>query len=402
MDNRKKLNIAMVCDPISDYKSGVLVSTLRFAERLRNRGHNIIFIGARSPMNPKDDTLNGFKVYRFPSLLIPKSEGRWYLSFPSKEKIKKILQEEKIDILHTLLQMPSSIVSMKAAKALGIKIISHAHSQPENIFMHMPKYLGRDFLSRIYLKYLLWSHKQAHAVAYPSEFAKKIFANISGGANHVVISNGVDSNEFKKVDTGNFFDKFNLQKGNPPSPRLRRARKVFYVGRLHPEKCVDTMIKSVPHVIKKQPDAHFFIAGFGHQENELKQLATKMDLSKNLTFMGKISEEDKVKAYNACDIFVSPSMAELEGMTTLEAMACGKPIIIANAENSAATYFVDKNGFLFEPENEKDLASKIISALSDKNLLDKMGEASFQKSKQYDINESVSKLENLYYSVLNV
>lgn len=383
----------MVCDPISDYKSGVLVSTLRFAERLRNRGHKIIFIAARSPMNPKDDTLNGFKVYRFPSMLIPKSEKSWYLSFPSKEKIKKILQEEKIDILHTLLQLPSSIISTKAAKTLGIKIISHAHSQPENIFMYMPKYLGRDFFSGIYFKYLSWSHKQAHAVAYPSEFAKKIFFNISGGDNHVVISNGVDPDEFKKIDAGNFFDKFNLSD---------KIKKVFYVGRLHPEKCVDTMIKSVPHVIKDQPDAHFFIAGFGHQENELKQLSVKLALEKNITFMGKISEKDKIMAYNACDIFVSPSIAELEGMTTLEAMACGKPIIIANSENSAVTYFVDKNGFLFEPKNEKDLASKIISALSDKDLLNKMGEASYQKSKQYDINESVSKLENLYYSVLKI
>lgn len=390
---RKKLNIAMVCDPISDYKSGVLVSTLRFAERLRNRGHRIIFIAARSPMNPKDDTLNEFKVYRFPSVLLPKSEGSWYVSFPSKEKIKKILREEKIDILHTLLPMPSSVISIRAAKSLGIKVVAHSHAQPENIFMHLPKYLGRNFFSRVYYRYLLWLYKQAHAVIYPSEFAKKMFANISGGANHVVISNGVDAGEFKKVDAGNFFGKFNLSD---------KDKKIFYVGRLHPEKCVDTMIKSIPHVIKHQPDAHFFIAGFGHQEDSLKQLAEKLDLSKKVTFMGKISEEDKIMAYNACDIFVSPSMAELEGMTVLEAMACGKPIIIANSENSAATYFVDNNGFLFEPENEKDLANQIVSMLADEDLRKKMGEVSFQKSKQYDINESVSKLEDLYYSILNI
>ena len=389
---RKKLNIAMVCDPISDYKSGVLVSTLRFAERLRNRGHRIIFIAARSPMNPKDDTLNGFKVYRFPSVLLPKSEGSWYVSFPSKEKIKKIFQEEKIDILHTLLPTPSTAVSIKAAKSLGIKVVVHSHAQPENLFMNIPEYLGREFFNKAFYKYLVWLYKQAHVLVYPSEFAKKMFAEINSDVEHIVISNGVDTGEFKKVDAGNFFNKFDLSD---------RIMKIFYIGRLHPEKCVATLIKSIPHVVKYQPDAHFFIAGFGHQEESLKQLTAKLDLAKKVTFMGKISEEDKIMAYNACDIFVLPSVAELEGMTVLEAMACGKPIIIADSENSAATYFVDKNGFLFEPENERDLANQIVNVLADEDLRKKMGEVSFQKSRQYDINESVLKLENLYYSVLN-
>ena len=387
---RKKLNIAMVCDPISDYKSGVLVSTLRFAERLRNRGHRIIFIAARSPMNPKDDTLNEFKVYRFPSVLLPKSEGSWYVSFPSKEKIKKILQEEKIDILHTLLPMPSTAISIKAAKSLGIKVVVHSHAQPENLFMHIPRYLGREFLNKIFYKYLLWLYKQAHVLVYPSEFAKKMFARINSNIEHVVISNGVDTNEFKKVDTKIFFDKFKLS---------TKDKKILYVGRLHPEKSIETLIKSVPHIMKRQPDARVYIAGFGHQDIKLKELTAKLGLAEKITFLGKISEENKIMAYNACDVFVLPSLAELEGMAVLEAMACGKPIIVANSKNSASTYFVDQNGLLFEPQNEKDLADKIISIFSDEDALSRMGEISFQKSRQYDINESVLKLENLYYSV---
>lgn len=390
---KKNLNIAMVCDPISEYKSGVLVSTLRFAERLRNRGHKIIFIAAKSPFNPESDYLNGFRVYRFTSVLLPKSEGQWYVSFPSAKKIKKILQEEKIDVLHTLLPMPSSVVSMKAAKSLGIKIVAHSHSQPENLFMHMPKYFGREFFNKIYSKYLFWLYSKAHAVAYPSEFAKNLFREMKGNnIEHIVISNGVDTSEFEKKDSKNFFDKFKLS---------AEDKKILFVGRLHPEKCIETLIKSVPHIVKFQPNISVCIAGFGHQDKELKELTAKLGLSHKVNFLGRISEEDKVMAYNACDVFVLPSVAELEGMAVLEAMACGKPIVVANSPSSASTYFVDKNGLLFEPQNEKDLANKIVSVLSDENALIKMGEVSYEKSRQYDINESVLKLEGLYYSVLN-
>jgi glycosyltransferase involved in cell wall biosynthesis len=93
-------------------------------------------------------------------------------------------------------------------------------------------------------------------------------------------------------------------------------------------------------------------------------------------------------------------MAELEGMVVLEAMACGKPIIIANSKESASRFFVDENGLLFEPKNPADLSEKILTLLNDKILREKMGQKSLEMSKHYDINKSVLKLEELYYSLL--
>ncbi len=123
-------------------------------------------------------------------------------------------------------------------------------------------------------------------------------------------------------------------------------------------------------------------------------------MEKEISFWGKIPDEDKVAAFNACDIFVLPSLAELEGMVVLEAMACGKPIVVANSPQSASVYFVDQNGFLFEPESHEDLAHQIIKILADEEMRNKMAEASLQKSRQYDINQSIALLEETYYSVL--
>jgi glycosyltransferase involved in cell wall biosynthesis len=64
---------------------------------------------------------------------------------------------------------------------------------------------------------------------------------------------------------------------------------------------------------------------------------------------------------------------------------------------NAARFFVDGNGYLFETKNHKDLAEKALIIILDEALRKKMGEVSLAKSKEYDINHSVTKLESVYY-----
>ena len=382
----------MICDPITDYVAGVFSSTTRFSECLRARGHTIIFIAARSPHNRALDNYNGMALYKFRSFLLPKTERHFYLALPTLGEIKSVLQKERIDIVHTLLPTPAAIISIKSAKSLGIKVIVHSHAQPENLFLHVPKILGRSIMDRIYRWYLLWIYKHADALIYPSKFAEALFENLNKSIKHMVISNGVDTSVFKKADAGEFFEKYNLP---------QTSKNILFVGRLHPEKSIDTLIKAVPHILKRCSTARVFIVGPGHMKDALVQLTRHLGVENHVIFFGKVEEKDLVFIYNACDIFVLPSLAELEGMVVLEAMACGKPIVIADAPQSASRYFVEGNGFLFKPEDPKDLAEKLITLLNDDDMRRAMGEKSFQISKQYDINTSVEKLEELYYSLLS-
>ncbi len=146
-NENRKLNIAMVCDPIGSNKSGVVVSTMRFSKLLKARGHHVIFIGARSDEHKQHSDHDGIKAYRYRSLPVPKSGG-WNLAFPTVKELKKVFREEKIDVVHILLPMSGAVVAIRAAKALGIKIVAHSHSQPENLFMDMPNYQSRFFFQR--------------------------------------------------------------------------------------------------------------------------------------------------------------------------------------------------------------------------------------------------------------
>jgi glycosyltransferase involved in cell wall biosynthesis len=386
----EKLNIAMVCDPIGSNKSGVVVSTLRFARLLKERGHHVIFIGARNDEHKDHSQHDGIKAYRYRSLPVPKSGG-WNLAFPTVRELKKVFLEEKINVVHILLPMSGAVVAIRAAKALNIKIVAHSHSQPENLFMDMPKII-QPTLNTLWNKYLAWLYSKAELIIYPSKFGHKILHHLTKkGKPSAIVSNGVNLDQYKHRETGDFHARFNIPKD---------AVTIVYVGRLYPEKSLDTLLKAVPHIVKEYPKVHVMLAGAGHVRPKLEKLVNNLKINKYVTFLGLVSDEDKILAYNAGDIFISPSFAELEGMTVLEAMACGKPIIVPDAKMNAAKFFVDGNGFLFETENHQHLAEQALKLITDAELRRKMGEVSFAMVKNYDIHKSVDSLEEVYYRAL--
>jgi glycosyltransferase involved in cell wall biosynthesis len=387
----KKLSIAMICDPIGNNKSGVVVSTLRFGKLLKERGHNVIFIGAKSKEHRKNSEHHGIKTYRYRSIALPRSGG-WGLAFPTIGELKKVFTEEKINIVHIILPMSGALVAIKAARTLGIKIVAHSHSQPENLFMDMPRFM-QPKLNELWNTYLRWVYGKAFLLIYPSEMARLLLHNLSNkNKPSVVISNGVDLKEFKQIAVGDFYKRFNI-----PDKKI----KLLFVGRLFPEKSIDTLIRAIPHIIAKHKDTHVMIVGGGHLREKLEKLADSLKVRKYITFLGLVSEEDKILAYNAGDIFVMPSLAELEGMSVLEAMACGKPLIISDTKMSASRFFVDGNGFLFKTKNAEDLAEQALKLITNEALRNSMGKVSFKKSKSYDIHQSAKNLEEAYYFVLN-
>ncbi len=289
--------------------------------------------------------------------------------------------------------MSGAIVAIKAAKALGIKIVAHSHSQPENLFMDMPKII-QPILGKIWNKYLAWLYSKAELIIYPTEFGRELLHHLTEkNKPSTVVSNGVNLDRYTQKEIGDFHKRFNIPKN---------AINIVYVGRLYPEKSIDTLIKAIPHIIEKYPNVHIMLAGAGHVRPKLEKLVTSLKIEKYVTFLGLVSDEDKILAYNAGDIFVSPSFAELEGMTVLEAMACGKPIIVPDAEMNAAKFFIDNNGFLFKTADHIDLADKILKLVTDPELRKKFGKTSLEKVKQYNIHQSAVLLEEAYHSALAI
>ena len=384
------LTVAIVCDGIGDVVGGSFISTLRFAELLKERGHQVVLITSGSRKHPRNHEYRGMKTYRLFGVLIPWSEGQLYLAIPFGKRLRAIFHDERIDLVHVMIPMPLGLVAVRVAKAMGIPVVMHSHTQPENIFMNAPHFPGRDALHRRFCAYLNWIYRQGDAMIYPSAFSRRQFPELSTLTN-TVISNGVNRDRFRATSPDAFMHAFNLSGAK---------QRLMYLGRLHREKNVDTLIRAMPILMAHRPHTHLFIVGFGYEQPALERLARECHVAAQVTFCGFVPDEDLAAAYSACDLFVLPSLAELEGMAVLEAMSCGKPILIADAKDSAATDFVDGNGLLFRAGDPAHLAEQAARLLSHPERLRAMGEMSLTKSRSFDITQSAAAIESLYYSLL--
>ncbi len=382
------MNIAMVGDSISLQSAGSLVSAWRFAVLLARRGHKVVLITTGE--KEKFEIVEGVRVYYIPSRKTPFLEGSWRVPiFISKSKLKKIFLDEKIEITHFVIPTPLCYSAIRISRELKLPIVSHFHTQPENILTLLK--LRGDLFNSLFYKFSGWFYNQSDVLICPSKFGQERISPYINTPKIEVISNGVNLSEFKKrKPRESFFKKFKIPKNK---------KIVLFVGRLWPEKNVRTLIKSMQHLKKEK----IFLVIVGKKEKQysyLKKLSKNLLLDYKIFFLGRINSKELNDAYNAATLFCLPSMAELEGIVILEAMAHGKPIIVSNSANSASRFFVEKNGFIFNTFDYFDLASKIKKICSDKKLISSMSSKSLEYVKKYNIERSVDKLISVYSNLL--
>ncbi|MCD6575633.1 MAG: glycosyltransferase [Nanoarchaeota archaeon] len=175
--------------------------------------------------------------------------------------------------------------------------------------------------------------------------------------------------------------------------KLKKSTKVIlYVGRLGFEKKLKVLLDAFKML---KGEYHLLIVGKGPFEKEYKTYAKKNQI-KNVTFVGYVSDEELPSYYRACDLFVSPSDTETQGLTFIEAMHFGKPVIGANKYGVKEIIKNYKNGLKFEPNNPHDLKKKIEIILSNKELYKKLSKNAKAISDKYSIEKTTSNLLKEY------
>ena len=167
----------------------------------------------------------------------------------------------------------------------------------------------------------------------------------------------------------------------PSELGLANKAIIVSVGRLVHRKGQDQLIAALPRILERVPNAHLVIIGTGPYKEYLEKLAAKLNVSQNLTFIGRINYLELPRYICVGDIFVMPSRSrffglEVEGLgiVYLEASACGLPVIAGDSGGAPDAVLVGETGLVVDGTKVNEISAACIKLLENPELSQLMGQ----------------------------
>lgn len=175
------------------------------------------------------------------------------------------------------------------------------------------------------------------------------------------------------------------------------SKIVFSVGELNQNKNHQVIIRAIAHI--NDPAVHYFLVGNGPLEETLKQLTQTLGIENNVHFLGY--RRDVPSLLKNADVYAFPSLREGLGMSSIEAMASGLPIVTSNRHGINDYSENGVTGFKYDPMDVKGFAEGIRRILYDEQLKLQMGAHNIEVSRQFTLEKSMDKLCEVYQEILH-
>jgi glycosyltransferase involved in cell wall biosynthesis len=150
---------------------------------------------------------------------------------------------------------------------------------------------------------------------------------------------------------------------------------IGFVGRLVRAKGADILLRALALIDHDAWRLRVVLVGEGEEHHALEALVQELDLGDTVLFAGRMPCEQIFSAMKGFDVVVMPSRSEGFGLSALEAMACGLPLVASRVDALPEVVLEGETGLLFEPENPADLARKLTDVLEDTQLRKRLGQA---------------------------
>ncbi len=193
----------------------------------------------------------------------------------------------------------------------------------------------------------------------------------------------------------------NLNKHNFSFP----SNYICSIGRPSYQKNIEMLVETISYIKKSIINIHLVIIGTGLPSTFLTNVEKRIkenNLDKNITLIPWIKREDVLKIIKESVLYLSSSRYEGLPYAILEALSCSKPCIVTNVDGNNDLIIENYNGFLVEVGDSKGMAKKVIEIMDNKAELIRMSNNSRKLFlDNYDINENIIKLEDIYLSKIS-
>lgn len=292
-----------------------------------------------------------------------------------------IAKRNRFDVVHAhdWLSFPAGI---NAAEYSGKPLIVHVHATEFDR-------TGNGFVDNRVYEIEKHGMEMASKVVAVSDFTKQIIVGNYGiDANKVeVVHNGIESDGSEK-------------KVSPDSALLNIKRNgykiVLFVGRLTLQKGPDYFLHAAKRILEYAPKTIFAIAGSGDMEKQTMELAASLGISSNVLFLGFLRGEALAAVYKAADIFVMPSVSEPFGITPLESLLNGTPVVISKQSGASEVILHALKTDFWDIE---DMADKILSVVKYPSLKEEMAKNGHIEVEHQGWDKTAKRLNSIYKSL---
>lgn len=343
------MKILLATDAYSAIINGVTTSIKNLRRELISMGHDVKILTLSSNHHSYidyDDNVVYLGSYDV-SRIYP--DARFSLSY-TNPLLNSIL-DWKPDIVHTQSEFTTFFIARKIANKLEIPIIHTYHTLYEEYTHYFSpsvkvgKYLAKKFTKSIYNK--------TACMIVPTLKTFKVLKKYDINGNIYIIPTGLSMDKFKIEYPKEELELLKKELGLP-----LEAKILISVGRVGKEKNLEELINYLKKI--EMENFHLVIVGDGPNKNNLINLIEINNLNNKVTFTGLIPNEQLNIYYQMADLFVSASTSETQGLTYIEALANGIPVLCRNDECLEKTVINNYNGFRYNSFEEFKEKLKLI------------------------------------------
>jgi len=372
------MRIGMVCYPTYG-GSGVLATEL--GQELAKRGHSVHFITYAQPMR-LDRFQDNIFYHEVETPSYPLLEFNQY-TLALAGKILDVAKYEQLDVVHVHYAIPHAI-SAYLAKEISknvtpFKLVTTLHGTDITL-------VGLEPTFQPLVKFSL--EKSDIITAVSSFLQEKTRQNFGEDLNIRVIPNFVDTKVYARQECAQV------------ERRLRQDGEfiLMHVSNFRPVKRIQDCIRILAEVREKIP-SRLVLVGDGPERSDAERLCRELGVVEYVTFLGKQSALPEI--LSAADIFLLPSQQESFGLSALEAMSCGVPVVATSIGGIPEVVRNDETGFVAELGDVQRMARYCVELLSNPKKLAAFRENSRKRAvEKFDIALIVPMYERVYQDAL--
>lgn len=357
------MRIGLFTDTYPPFINGVSTSVLMLKQGLEKLGHEVyvVTVNDESFSYKEEDG-----ILKIPSFPIGIMNFRQTGIYPIKAF--NIIKKWKLDIIHSHTEFSIGTFARLISKQLNIPLVHTYHTMYEEYIYYITKgYFNSASKKLVEYLTLFLCDKTIDELIVPTEKTKELFKDKYKVKRDVyVIPSGIDTTRFYKEN----IDKNEIINLKKDLGLKKTDFIVLYVGRIAKEKSIDFLINNFNSVLKRIPKAKMIIVGDGPDIKDLIDLTRKKGLENKIIFTGKAPWTDVPKYYSLCDLFVTASKTETQGLTVIEAMGASKPVVAIRDESFEVMITDKKDGLFFD--DEKSYVDMIYEVYKNKKLRDEI------------------------------